>query len=62
MNNSRLDGSSAESDRLNSLIYFDLTSRPPTRYEMIKYSTWRIYLYNELEGDSFDRRDVKKIF
>ena len=43
------------------MIYCDITSEPPTRYEMIKYSTWRIYLYNELEGESFDRRD-KKIF
>jgi hypothetical protein len=27
---------------------------------MIKYSTWRIYLYNELESISPDRRDNKR--
>jgi hypothetical protein len=45
---------------INSLIYTDMTPIAPTRHEMIKFSTWRIYLYNELEGVSFDRRDVKK--
>lgn len=45
---------------LNSLIYTELHLEGPTRYEMIKYSTWRIYLYNELESVSADRRDVKR--
>ena len=45
---------------LNSLIYTHLHSTGPTRYEMIKYSTWRIYLYNELESISADRRDAKR--
>ena len=50
-----------EQDRINSLIYCDLTRQPPSRYEMVKYSTWRIFLYNELEGEHFDRRDEKKL-
>lgn len=45
---------------MNSLIYTELHNNGPSRYEMIKYSTWRIYLYNELESISPDRRDNKR--
>lgn len=35
---------------INSYIYTDLTPDTPKRYEMVRYSTWRIYAYNELES------------
>jgi hypothetical protein len=38
------------SEDLNSLIYSSPLSHEPTRYEMVRYSTWRIYLFQELES------------
>lgn len=46
---------------VNSLIYLKFTNEPPSRHELIKYSTWRAYLYNELETISHNRRDTKRI-
>ena len=37
-------------DELNSLIYMHPLKMEPTRYEMVRYSTWRIYFYQELEA------------
>lgn len=36
-------------DELNGIIYMNPLPQEPTRYEMIRYSTWRIYLFQELE-------------
>lgn len=42
---------------LNSLIYFQAyPGAEPTRYEAIRYSTWRVYLFQELE--SFRAEDL----
>jgi hypothetical protein len=38
------------SDDLNSLIYSSPLAHEPTRYEMIRFSTWRIYLFQEFES------------
>lgn len=38
------------SEDLNSLIYSSPLSHEPTRYEMVRFSTWRIYLFQELES------------
>lgn len=48
-----------EEDKLNSFIYEEMDRRAPSRYEMIKYSTWRIHLFNELEAIPIDRSDNK---
>jgi hypothetical protein len=37
-------------DRINSLIYLHPLRDDATRYEMVRYSTWRIYFYQELEA------------
>ena len=39
-------------EELNSLIYMHPPKEEPTRYEMVRYSTWRIYLFQELEAMS----------
>jgi DNA primase large subunit len=38
------------SEDLNSLIYTSPLAHEPTRYEMVRYSTWRIYLFQEFES------------
>jgi hypothetical protein len=37
-------------EELNTLIYMNPITPEPTRYEMIRYSTWRIYLFQEFES------------
>jgi hypothetical protein len=37
--------SAIPAEELNGLIYMNPLSQEPTRYEMIRYSTWRVYLY-----------------
>ena len=41
-----LKNHSLDEDRLNSLLYLGMDGKEPSRFEMIRYSTWRIYLYN----------------
>lgn len=43
-----MDKFKKDKEEINSYIYTDLTDRTPKRYEMVRYSTWRIYAYNEL--------------
>ena len=40
----------SQEDDINSLIYSQPFKSDPTRYEMVRYSTWRIYFYQELEA------------
>lgn len=42
--------SAIPTEELNGLIYMTPLSQEPTRYEMIRYSTWRVYLYQEFES------------
>lgn len=42
--------SAIPAEELNGLIYMTPLSQEPTRYEMIRYSTWRVYLYQEFES------------
>ena len=49
-----------DDDKVNSFIYWDMDRRQPSRYEMIKFSTWRIYLFNELEAIPIDRSESRK--
>lgn len=37
-------------EELNSYIYIHPLKEDATRYEMVRYSTWRIYFYQELEA------------
>lgn len=39
--------SNITNEELTSLVYMNPLSHEPTRYEMIRFSTWRIYLYQE---------------
>lgn len=32
-------------DQLNGLVYMTPLKQEPTRYEMVRFSTWRIYLF-----------------
>ena len=38
-----------QEETLNSLIYSHPLKEDPTRYQMVRYSTWRIYFYQELD-------------
>jgi hypothetical protein len=35
---------------INDYIYLDPAQDEPTRYEIIRFSTWRIHLFQELES------------
>ena len=41
---------SIQEDYINSLVYLDPLKKDPTRYEMVRFSTWRVYFFQELEA------------
>ncbi len=45
---------------INSLIYFTPLEEESSRYELFRYSTWRIYFYQEIESMSSERIDKLK--
>jgi len=51
---------SVQVENMNSLIYMAPLRVEPTRYEMIRYSTWRIYFFQELESMPTEKIDLFK--
>lgn len=45
----------SKDDEANSLIYSHPLKHEPTRYEIVRYSTWRVYFFQELEAMSSDK-------
>ncbi len=46
-------------DRLGGFIYQQPPTSDPRRYEIIKYATWRMRLYQELESVSYENLQKK---
>lgn len=42
-------------DEINGLIYCHPLRQEPSRYEMVRYSTWRVYFFQELEAMASDK-------
>lgn len=44
---------------INSLIYTSVSGIEPKRYQLIRFSTWRIYFFQEME--SFREEELKSL-
>ena len=51
-------------DRISGLIYSEPPKSDPKRYEIVKYATWRMRLYQELEAVTYEdlvKREIPSI-